>query len=93
MKIINKTICVGDRIILKDFDILTDFFTSKGLGVSTMLRKERFEQEFIVVEIMDKSNYKFIKSIVNEFEFAYKSKSVNSGGIVFLYDFEIIKIS
>lgn len=92
MKIINKTICVGDRIMLKDFDLLKDFFTSTGLGVSTMLRRERFEQEFIVVEIKDKSNYKFIKSIVNEFEFTYKSRAVDNDEIVFLYDFEVIKI-
>ena len=92
MKIINKEIRVGDCVMLKDFDILTDFFTSKGLGISAMLGKERFEQEFIVVEIRDKSNYKFIKSIVNEFEFTYKSRAVDNDEIVFLYDFEVIKI-
>ena len=92
MKIINKEIRVGDCVMLKDFDLLTDFFKSKGLGPSTMLGKDRFKKEFIVVEIRDKSNYKFIKSIVNEFEFAYKSRAVDNDEIVFLYDFEVIKI-
>ena len=92
MKIINKEIRVGDCVMLKDLNTLKGFYVSKGLNISAIVEKKYFGKKFIVVKIIDASNYKFLLTMVDEFKKTYQVESIDENERIHLYDFEVIKI-